>query len=58
MSHRIYKLQKLITARQRELLRAHWHALHLFCGVAIHNPRVFRHLKHMPQSRKRVVVAV
>jgi len=58
--HRIDKLQELFTARQRELLRAYWHALELFCRVAVkvavNNGGLNCHLEHMPQSPKRVVI--
>ena len=56
MFHRIDKLQELFTARQRELLRAYWHALELFCRVAVNNGGLNCHLEHMPQSPKRVVI--
>src|SRR5439155_14653621 len=39
--YRIAKSHELVTARQRELLRADWHAFQLFGRVAIHNPCVF-----------------
>ena len=54
--YRIDKLQELVTARQRELLRAHWHALQSFRRIAVYNPCVLRHVEHMPQSRDRVVI--
>src|SRR5947207_9258514 len=40
-------LKKLITARQRELLCAHWHAFQAFRGVAVDNTCILRHVEHM-----------
>jgi len=57
MFHRIDKLQELITAWKRELLRAQRHALQCFGRIAVYDPGLLCHLEHMPQSRERVVVS-